>query len=158
MSLYANSSPEVSLINWDLQQVFHKNAIREVAASNFQDIYNLTRRNGDVEVKMNRVKFRAQGVGGMIGIAAGALGGPLGSIIGFGIGRSIGSYAGNVMSKRYYGEEQMAINENLYLARNRDSQLKYQMAIYGSLGETINTLRSNKVKQDQKVMQDMIVL
>ncbi len=158
MSLKANSPAEANYIDWVLQQGFQNDATREMAAANFQDIYNLTRRTGDVEVRMSKIKYRAQGVGGMIGIAAGAMGGPLGSVIGFGIGRSVGSFLGNGMAKKYYGAEQMAINENLYLARQRDSQLKYLVGLQGSLGEYIGTLRQNQIKQDEKVLQDMIVL
>lgn len=158
MSLRANSPAEANYIDWQLQQMFQNDATKEMAAANFQDIYNLTRRTGDVEVRMSKIKYRAQGVGGMIGIAAGAMGGPLGSVIGFGVGRSIGSFLGNGMAKKYYGAEQMAINENLYLARQRDSQLKYLVGLQGGLGEMIGTLRQNQTKQDEKVLQDMIVL
>lgn len=153
-----NQAPEVNYINWDIQHIFTNNAIRELSASNFQDIYNLTRRTGELEVKMNKIKFRAQGVGGMLGIAAGALGGPLGSVIGFGIGRSIGSFVGNAIAKKNYGQEQMAINENLFLSRQRDGQLKLQMGVYGALGDLIHTFKQNQGKADDKVVQDMIVL
>jgi len=158
MTIRANSPAEANYIDWQLQQMFQSDATKELAAANFQDIYNLTRRTGDVEVRMSRIKYRAQGVGGMIGIAAGAMGGPLGSVIGFGIGRSVGSFVGNGMAKKYYGAEQMAINENLYLARQRDSQLKFLVGLQGSLGDMIGTLRQNQIKQDEKVLQDMIVL
>ncbi len=158
MSLRYNTSAEANYIDWTLQQMMQSDATKELAAANFQDIYNLTRRTGDVEVRMSKIKYRAQGVGGMIGIAAGALGGPLGSMIGFGIGRSVGSFVGNGMAKKYYGAEQMSINENLYLARQRDSQLKYLIGLQSGLGEYIGTLRQNQIKQDEKVLQDMIVL
>ncbi len=149
---------EANYMDWVLQHSQHSDGTTELAAANFQDIYNLTRRSGDIEVRMNRIKYRAQGVGGMIGIAAGALGGPLGSVVGFGVGRAVGSFFGNGLAKKYYGEEQMSVNENLYLARQRDSQLKFMIGMQNSLGELIGTLRQNHVKQDEKVLQDMIVL
>lgn len=155
----SNASPyEASYINWNIQHTFNQTALREVTATNFQDIYNLTKRVGEVNVKEQRIKFRAQGIGGMLGIAAGALGGPLGSVIGFGIGRSLGSYVGNVLSNRYYGAEKAAVNENLFLARQRDPQLKYQLGVYGQLGTLIQTFQQNKIKADQKLVQDMMVL
>jgi hypothetical protein len=149
---------EPNYINWDIQHEKTKDAVTQLTASNFQDIFSLTRRVGDLEVKMNRIKYRAQGIGGMIGMGAGALGGPLGTIVGFGVGRSIGSFIGNGMAKRYYGEEQMTVNEHLYLARTRDTQLKYQLGLYDSLGQVISTLRQNKISDDKKTIQDMMVL
>jgi hypothetical protein len=154
----SHTSIEPNYINWDIQHEKTKDAITQLSASNFQDIFSLTRRIGDIEIKMNQIKFRAQGIGGMIGMGAGALGGPLGTIIGFGIGRSVGSFIGNGMSKRYYGEEQSTINEHLYLARARDTQLKYQLGMYDSLGQVISTLRQNKINDDKKIIQDMMVL
>ena len=154
----SRTSIEPNYINWDIQQEKTKDAITQLAASNFQDIFSLTRRVGDLEVKMNRIKFRAQGIGGMIGMGAGALGGPLGSLIGFGVGRSIGSFVGNCMSRRYYGEEQATVNEHLYLARTRDTQLKYQLGMYDSLGQVVSTLRQNRINDDKKIIQDMMVL
>lgn len=158
MQPYMSDPSEVSYLNWDIQHGFNGIHLRELAASNFQDIFNLTRRAGEVEVKMNKLKFRAQGIGGMLGIAAGAMGGPAGSTIGYGVGRSIGAFVGNYLAKRYYGAEQVAVNENLFLSRQRDSQLKHQMGIHSSLGQLITTSRQNKIKQDQKLLQDMIVL
>jgi hypothetical protein len=159
MYTYTSRTPEEpSFINWDIQHEFNSRAMTQLAASNFQDIFNLTRRVGDLEVKMNKIKYRAQGIGGMVGIGAGALGGPLGSVIGFGVGRSIGAFVGNGMAKRYYGEEQMTVNEHLYLARARDTQLKYQMGVYESLGQVISTIRQNRVNDDKKIIQDMMVL
>ena len=52
----------------------------------------------------------------------------------------------------------MVVNENLYLARSRDSQLKLQLGTHGSLGELIGTFVQNDTKDTQKVMQDMLVL
>jgi hypothetical protein len=157
--IVSNYSPqEQNPINWEIQHTFTEIAMKEVSASNFQDMFNLTRRSGEVEVKMNRVKFRAEGIGGMLGIAAGAMGGPLGSIIGFGIGKSVGSFVGNSLAKRYYGEEQMAINENLFLARQRDSQLKYQLSLHSGIGDLLETITSNKIKDEKKIIQDMLVL
>ncbi len=158
MSLRYENPAEANYIDWVLQQSAHSDATKELASANFQDIFNLTRRSGDVEVRMSKIKYRAQGVGGMIGIAAGAMGGPLGSVIGFGIGRAVGSFFGNGLAKKYYGAEQMSINENLYLARQRDSQLKLLVGIQGGLSEYIGTLRQNNIKQDEKILQDMIVL
>lgn len=149
---------EPSYINWDIQREFTARATKSLAASNFQDIFNLTKRIGEVEVKMNKLKFRAQGIGGMIGIAAGALGGPLGSVIGFGVGRSIGGFIGNGMANKYYGEEQATVNEHLFTAKQRDTQLKYQIGEYSALGELVGTLRQNRVNDDKKIIQDMMVL
>lgn len=154
----SRTSTEPNYINWDIQHERIKDSITQLTASNFQDIFSLTKRVGDLEVKMNRIKYRAQGIGGMIGMGAGALGGPLGGIIGFGVGRSIGGFIGNGMSKRYYGEEQATVNEHLYLARSRDSQLKYQLGIYDSLGQVVSTLRQNRINDDKKTIQDMMVL
>lgn len=151
-------SPEVNLATWMVQMDDLDGGMKHLVASNFQDIFNMTKRISEVEVKMNKLKFRTQGIGGMIGIAAGAMGGPLGSIIGFGIGRSIGGYVGNVMSKRYYGEEQAVINENLALARSRDGQLKFMMGELDGLGSMITTIRQNQVSDDKKILQDMMVL
>ena len=151
-------SNQANYVNWEIRHIFNGNATREVAAANFQDIFNLTRRSGEVEVKMSQLKFRAQGIGGMIGMAAGALGGPVGSMIGFGIGRSIGNFFGNGMANKYYGQEQAAVNESLHLANQRDSQLKYQMGVHSSIGELLGTFTSNKNKDDQKTIQDLLVL
>lgn len=149
---------EPSYLNWELQRDYIDRAYKQLATSNFQDIFNLTRRVGDIEVKMSKIKFRAQGIGGMIGIAAGALGGPLGSVVGFGIGRSIGSFFGNGMAKKYYGADQAAVNEHLYLAKSRDSLLKYEIGQLGGLGQMLGTMRQNRINDDKKIMQDMIVL
>ena len=89
---------------------------------------------------MDKVKFRTEGIGGMLGIAAGALGGPLGSIVGFGIGRSIGSYVGKVLANRYYGQDYNTINENLVLAQQRNSQLNYQYSVHNALGDMLDTI------------------
>lgn len=159
IDLHNKTAPhEINYINWGVQHLFNSTAIRELVTANFQDVYNMTRRAGEVEVKMNRLKFRAQGIGGTLGIAAGALGGPLGGVIGFGIGRALGSYVGNFLAKRYYGEEQATVNEHLFLARQRDSQLKYQLGIYNSLGSMISTFQKGRIQDDKKLFQDMIVL
>ncbi|MDD9898929.1 MAG: hypothetical protein OXU45_08020, partial [Candidatus Melainabacteria bacterium] len=92
---------EVSYLSWNVQAEFNGRALNQLAASNFQDIFQMTKRISEVEVKMNKLKFRTQGIGGMLGIAAGSLGGPLGSVIGFGIGRSIGGFVGNGLAKKY---------------------------------------------------------
>jgi hypothetical protein len=154
----STSSIEPNYLNWDLQNEMNSRAVTQLSASNFQDIFNLTRRIGDIEVKMNKIKFRAQGIGGMIGIAAGSFGGPLGSIIGFGLGRSAGSFFGNGMAQRYYGAEQAVVNEHLFMARQRDTQLKYQIGQMDSLGSLIGQLRQNKINDDKKIIQDMMVL
>jgi hypothetical protein len=149
---------EVNYINWDVNHAFQGTGIKELNAANFQDIYNLTKRVGELETKMGSIKFRAQGIGGMIGIAAGAMGGPLGSIVGFGIGRSLGSFVGNGLAKRSYGAEQQSVNEILFLARQRSSQLKFQQAIWESMSDLLGTMTQNQVKTDQKIVQDMVVL
>lgn len=154
----STTAEEPSYLNWDIQQEFTSRGLKTLAASNFQDIFNLTKRINEVEVKMNKLKFRAQGIGGMIGIGAGALGGPMGSVIGFGIGRSIGGFIGNGMAQKYYGEEQSTVNEHLFTARSRDTQLKYQIGEYGALGDLIGTMRQNRVNDDKKIIQDMMVL
>ncbi len=155
---FSGSPAEVNHINWAVDHSYKSKALRELTASNFQDIFNLTRRTGEVEAKMNQIKFRAQGLGGMLGIAAGALGGPLGSTIGFGVGRSIGSFVGKALAKKYYGAEQASVNENLFLARQRDPQLKFQLGIFNSLGELIETMEKEGDKKDKKVLQDMLVI
>lgn len=149
---------EVNYINWRVNHLYQGTTIKELNAANFEDIYNLTKRVGELETKMGSVKFRAQGIGGMIGIAAGAMGGPLGSIVGFGVGRSLGSFVGNGLAKRYYGAEQQSVNENLFLSRQRSSQLKYQMAVHDSMSDLLDTMVQNQVKTDQKIVQDMVVL
>ena len=157
--LQGQTSPsEANYINWGIQHSWNAKALREVTAANFQDIYNLNRRVGELEVKTNRIKFRAQGIGGMLGIAGGAMGGPLGSVIGFGVERAIGSFAGDVLANKFYGEEKRAVNENLFLARQRDPQLKYEMGIYGKLGGLLETFQKNRTQEDKKQIQDMIVL
>ena len=118
----------------------------------------MTKRVGEVEVKMSNLKFRAGGIGGMLGIAAGALGGPIGSVIGFGVGRSLGGFVGNMIANRYYGEEKNMINENLHIAKMRDTQLKYQVGQLDALGSMIGTLRQNRINDDKKIIQDMLVL
>lgn len=154
----SSSPPEINYVNWGVSHSYKWKAMRELSASNFQDIFNLTRRVGDVELKMNRIKFRSQGIGGLLGIAAGTLGGPLGSVIGFGVGRAIGGFLGNGLAKKYYGAEQAAINENLYLSRQREPHLKYQLAIFGGLGQMIETFQKESDKQNKKVLQDMLVI
>jgi hypothetical protein len=154
----STTAEEPSYINWDIQQEFNSRGLKSLATSNFQDIYNLTKRTNEVQVKMNKLKFRAQGIGGMIGIGAGALGGPLGSIVGFGVGRMVGGFIGNGLAQKYYGEEQGTVNEHLFTAKQRDTQLKYQIGEYGSLGDLIATMRQNKVNDDKKIIQDMMVL
>ena len=149
---------EPSYINWDLSHSYIQRGTTQMAASNFQDIFNMTKRVGEVEVKMSNLKFRAGGIGGMLGIAAGALGGPIGSVIGFGIGRSLGGFVGNMIANRYYGEEKNMINENLHIAHMRDTQLKYQVGQLDSLGSMIGTLRQNRINDDKKIIQDMLVL
>lgn len=158
--LYDTSTrtPEPNYLNWELQNDFIQRGQKQLLASNFQDIYSLTKRVGEMEVKMNKLKYRAQGIGGMIGIAAGALGGPLGSVVGYGVGRSVGSFVGNGMARKYYGQEQLTVNEHLHLAKSRDSQLKYQIGEYSALSEVLGTLRKNKINDDKKMMQDVIVL
>lgn len=154
-----NRSPdEVSYIDWNVQAEYNMRGLEQLAASNFQDIFNMTKRISEIEVKMNKLKFRTQGIGGMLGIAAGALGGPLGSVIGFGIGRSIGSFVGNGMAKKYYGAEQAVVNEHLFLARQRDGLLKYTMGQYDGAKSMINTMRQNRINDDKKIIQDMMVL
>lgn len=149
---------EPNYINWDIQQDYAEQVYQQLTASNFQDIFSLTRRIGSLETKMGQIKFRTQGVGGMLGMAAGALGGPLGSILGFSIGRSIGGFFGNGLAQKYYGEEKALVNEQLSLASRRDTQLKYQQGLVSALGGMIETLRSNSVNDDKKVLQDMMVL
>lgn len=152
------STIEPNYLNWDLQQEMNTRALNHLSVSNFQDMFDLTRRIGDIEVKMNKIKFRAQGIGGMIGIAAGSFGGPLGSIIGFGVGRSAGSFLGNGMAQRYYGAEQAIVNEHLFMSRQRDTQLKYQIGQMDALSGLIGQLRQNKITDDKKIIQDMMVL
>lgn len=149
---------EPSYINWDLQKDYITRGVTQLSASNFQDIFNMTKRVGEVEVKMSNLKFRAGGIGGMLGIAAGALGGPIGSVIGFGVGRSLGGFVGNMLANRYYGEEKNMINENLHIAQMRDTQLKYQVGQLDALGQMISTLRQNRINDDKKIIQDMLVL
>lgn len=158
MITYNNAPPETSYIDWELQADFNDRALKQLSASNFQDIFNMTKRISEVETKMGKIKFRTQGIGGMLGIAAGAMGGPLGSVIGFGVGRSIGGFIGTALSNKYYGEEQMTINENLFMARQRDSQIKYMIGEFDALQGTLGTLRQNAVNDDKKILQDMMVL
>ena len=147
-----------SLINWSIQHSNNDNAHKYIMAANFQDIFQLTRRVGEVRVQMDKIRFRAQGIGGMLGLAGGAMGGPLGSIVGFGIGRSLGGYVGNVLANRYYGQDHSVINESLTLAQQRNSQLNYQYAVHNALGEVIDTLRQNEGKENEKIIQDVLVL
>lgn len=149
---------EPNYINWRVQHIFQSNAQKYIMAANFQDIFQLTKRTGEIRVQMDKVKFRAEGIGGMLGIAGGALGGPLGSIIGFGIGRSIGSYVGKVMANRYYGQDYDTINENLVIAQQRNSQLNYQYATHNALGEMLDTIVQNDKKDEEKMIQDVLVL
>lgn len=149
---------EPSYINWDLQKDYIKRGMTQLSASNFQDIFSMTKRVGEVEVKMSNLKFRAGGIGGMVGIAAGALGGPLGSVLGFGVGRAVGGFIGSALANRYYGEEKGMINESLHIARMRDSQLKFQVGQLDALGSMIGTLRQNRINDDKKIIQDMLVL
>lgn len=149
---------EVSYLSWNVQAEFNHRALQQLAASNFQDIFSMTKRISEVEVKMNKLKFRAQGIGGMLGIAAGSLGGPLGSVIGFGIGRSIGGFVGGGLARKYYGQEQAVINENLFLARQRDGLIKYSIGEYDGAKSMIRTMRQNRVNDDKKIIQDMMVL
>ncbi|MCE2928297.1 MAG: hypothetical protein LW817_01545 [Candidatus Caenarcaniphilales bacterium] len=153
-----SGSVEPNYINWDIQQDYAERVYQQLTASNFQDMFSLTKRLAEMQNKMSKLKFRAQGIGGMIGMAAGALGGPLGGVVGFGIGRSVGSFLGNGLAQKYYGEEQSVANEYLFLAKQRDTQLKYQQGMISSLGGMIETLRSNSVNDDKKVIQDMMVL
>lgn len=147
-----------NFINWRLQHIFQGNTQKYIMSSNFQDIFQLTKRTGEIRTKMDQVKYRAEGIGGMLGIAGGAMGGPLGSVIGFGVGRAAGSFFGNMFANKYYGAEQAAVNENLVLAQQRNSQLNYQYAVHDSLGEMLDTIVQNEIKDDQKVIQDIIVL
>ena len=149
---------EPNYINWRIQHMFQRNAHKYVMAANFQDIFQLTKRTGEIRVQMDQVKFRAEGIGGMLGIAGGAMGGPLGSIIGFGVGRTIGSYVGKVLANRYYGQDYNTINENLVLANQRNSQLNYQFAVHGALGEMLDTIGQNDKKDEEKMIQDVLVL
>jgi outer membrane lipoprotein SlyB len=158
MITYSNAAAETSYIDWEIQADFNHRGLLQLSASNFQDIFNMTKRIGEVETKMGKIKFRTQGIGGMLGIAAGALGGPLGSVIGFGIGRSIGGFIGNAMSNKYYGEEQMMINENLFMARQRDGQIKYMIGEFDGAESMLSTMRQNSVNDDKKILQDMMVL
>ncbi len=158
MITYNNAPPETNYLDWELQADFNDRALKQLSASNFQDIFNMTKRISEVETKMGKIKFRAQGIGGMLGIAAGAMGGPLGSVIGFGVGRSIGGFVGNALSNKYYGEEQMTINENLFMARQRDTQIKYMIGEFDGLQSTLGTLRQNAINDDKKIIQDMMVL
>lgn len=145
-------------INWRIQHMNNDNAHKYIMAANFQDIFALTRRVGEVRIQMDKIRFRAQGIGGMLGIAGGALGGPLGSIIGFGVGRSIGGYLGNVLANRYYGNDHAVITESLSTAQQRNSQLNYQYAVHNALGEVLDTLAQNDVKEQEKIIQDVLVL
>jgi outer membrane lipoprotein SlyB len=149
---------EPSYLNWDLQQDYIKRGVTQLSASNFQDIFTMTKRVGEVEVKMSNLRFRAGGIGGMLGIAAGALGGPIGSVVGFGVGRAVGGFVGSALANRYYGEEKNMINENLHMAKMRDTQLKFQVGQLDSLGQMIGTLRQNRINDDKKIIQDMLVL
>ncbi len=158
MMINATMPEEVNLINWRLSNDKIEDLYKHLVASNFQDMMSLTRRIGDLENKSNKIKYRAQCIGGMIGIAAGALGGPLGSVIGFGIGRSVGNFLGNGMARKYYGEEQAVVNEHLFLANQRDSQLKFQMGQFDAVSGLVSTMQSNKVQDDKKIIQDMMVL
>jgi uncharacterized protein YcfJ len=147
-----------NIINWRIQHMNNDNAHKYIMAANFQDIFQLTRRVGEVRLQMDKIRFRAQGIGGMLGIAGGALGGPLGSVVGFGVGRSIGGYIGNVMAKRYYGQDHAVINEQLTTAQQRNSQLNYQYAVHNALGEVLDTLAQNEGKEQEKIIQDVLVL
>jgi hypothetical protein len=147
-----------NIINWRIQHMNNDNAQKYIMAANFQDIFQLTRRVGEVRLQMDKIRFRAQGIGGMLGIAGGALGGPLGSVVGFGVGRSIGGYIGNVMAKRYYGQDHAVINEQLTTAQQRNSQLNYQYAVHNALGEVLDTLAQNEGKEQEKIIQDVLVL
>ncbi len=158
MITYNNVSVEPSYVDWEIQADYNDRGLKQLSASNFQDIFNMTKRITEVETKMGKLKFRMQGIGGMIGIGAGALGGPLGSVIGFGIGRSVGGFIGNAMGQKYYGEEQMTINENLFLARQRDGQIKYMIGELDGAQSMLRTMRSNAVNDDKKIIQDMMVL
>ena len=149
---------EPSYINWELQKDYIERSTTQLSASNFQDIFSMTKRVGEIEVKMSNLKFRAGGIGGMLGIAAGALGGPVGSVVGFGVGRAIGNFVGNGLANRYYGEEKSMINESLHMAKMRDTQLKYQVGQLKALGQMIGTLRQNRINDDKKIIQDMLVL
>lgn len=154
----SSTAPEPSYINWDLQQDYIARTTTQLSASNFQDIFNMTKRVGEIEVKMSDLKFRAGGIGGMLGIAAGALGGPIGSVIGFGVGRSLGNFVGSALANKYYGEEKNTINQHLHNAQMRDTQLKYQVGQLNALGQMITTLRQNRINDDKKIIQDMLVL
>ena len=149
---------EPNYINWRVQHIFQSNSQKYLMAANFQDIFQLTKRTGEIRVQMDKVKFRAEGIGGMLGIAGGALGGPLGSVVGFGIGRTIGSYFGKVMANRHYGQDANTINENLTIAKQRNSQLNYQYATHNSLGEMLDTIVQNDKKDQDKMIQDILVL
>lgn len=149
---------EPSYINWDLQKDYITRGTTQLSASNFQDIFTMTKRVGEVEVKMSNLKFRAGGIGGMLGIAAGALGGPIGSVVGFGVGRAVGGFVGSALANKYYGEEKSMINESLHIAKMRDTQLKYQVGQLDALGQMISTLRQNRIQDDKKIVQDMLVL
>jgi outer membrane lipoprotein SlyB len=154
----SSQAAEPNYINWSLQHDYIQRGVTQLSASNFQDIFTMTKRVGEVEVKMSNLKFRAGGIGGMLGIAAGALGGPVGSVVGFGVGRSLGGFVGSALANKYYGEEKNMINENLHIAQMRDTQLKYQIGQMEGLGQMIETLRQNSINDDKKIIQDMMVL
>lgn len=155
---YTSFAPEADPFEWKVATDDMDKNLKQLLASNFQDTFFMTKRVGELETKMNNLKFRAQGIGGMIGIAAGAMGGPLGSVLGFGIGRSIGGFVGNGLAKKYYGEEQAMVNEHLFLARMRDTQLKNQIGDLNGFSSLMDTLMSNHVNDEKKVIQDMMVL
>lgn len=155
---YTQQAPEYDPFAWKVEVDDMDKTMKQLVASNFQDMFHMTKRVGEIETKMNNLKFRAEGVGGMLGIAAGAMGGPLGSIIGFGVGRAIGGFVGNGLGKKFYGEEQAMINENLFLARMRDTQLKNQIGDLNGFSGLMDTFMSNKVNDEKKVIQDMMVL
>lgn len=155
---YTQQAPEYDPFAWKVEVDDMDKTMKQLVASNFQDTFTMTKRVGEIETKMNNINFRAQGIGGMIGIAAGAMGGPMGSIFGFGVGRAIGGFVGNALGKKYYGEEQAMVNEHLFIARMRDTQLKNQIGDLNGYSALLDTFISNKVADEKKLIQDMMVL
>ena len=50
------------------------------------------------------------------------------------------------------------INEQLTTAQQRNSQLNYQYAVHNALGDVLDTLVQNDSKEQEKIIQDVLVL
>ena len=134
-----------------------QNKSKMLLNANFQDYMDSLRQNGELQVKVGKLKQRISSLGSGLGMALGVFGGPTGMTLGYGIGNSVGKYLGNVLGDKVYGQAIFDMAEISHDAKLRHAQIAASLAFQNQIDGAIDTLRQNENKRKKDDLQAMQV-